>query len=90
MPINVALNELTKDDLKRILNEPKNAIIKQFVASFAIDDVKIEFTDDAIDAIAEMAIQQKQVQEACARLLKKCCLIFLLKHRLLKAKRKLL
>lgn len=59
MPISVALNELTKDDLKRILTEPKNAIIKQFVASFAIDDVNIEFTDDAIDAIADMAIQQK-------------------------------
>ena len=59
MPINVSLNELTRDDLKRILTEPKNAIIRQFTASFAIDDVKIEFTDDAIDAIADMAIQQK-------------------------------
>ena len=45
--------------MKRILTEPKNAIIKQFTASFAIDDVKIEFTDEAIDAIADMAIQQK-------------------------------
>lgn len=59
MPINVSLNELTRDDLKRILTEPKNAIIKQFTASFAIDDVQIVFTDDAIDAIADMAIQQK-------------------------------
>ena len=59
MPISVSLNELTRDDLKRILTEPKNAIIKQFTASFAIDDVKIEFTDEAIDAIADMAIQQK-------------------------------
>ncbi len=59
MPISVSLNELTRDDLKRILTEPKNAIIKQFTASFAIDDVDIEFTDDAIDAIADMAIQQK-------------------------------
>ena len=59
MPISVSLNELTRDDLKRILTEPKNAIIRQFTASFAIDDVKIEFTDEAIDAIADMAIQQK-------------------------------
>ena len=59
MPISVSLNELTRDDLKRILTEPKNAIIKQFTASFAIDDVKIAFTDEAIDAIADMAIQQK-------------------------------
>ena len=59
MPITVGLNELTRDDLKRILTEPKNAIIKQFEASFSIDDVKLEFTEDAISAIADMAITQK-------------------------------
>ena len=59
MPITVGLNELTRDDLKRILTEPKNAIIKQFEASFSIDDVKLEFTEDAITAIADMAITQK-------------------------------
>ncbi len=59
MPINVALNELTKDDLKRVLTEPKNAIIKQFKASFAYDNVELNFTDDAIDAIADTAIKQK-------------------------------
>ncbi len=59
MPINVALKELTKDDLKRILTEPKNAITKQFKASFALDDLDIEFTDDALDEIADIAIKQK-------------------------------
>lgn len=59
MPINVALNELTKDDLKRVLTEPKNAIIKQFKASFEYDNVELNFTDDAIDAIADTAIKQK-------------------------------
>lgn len=59
MPMTVALNELTRDDLKRILTEPKNAIIKQFKASFEIDGVDLEFTDDAIEAIADLAIAQK-------------------------------
>ena len=59
MPINVALKELNKDDLKRILTEPKNAITKQFKASFAIDDLDLSFTDEALDEIAGIAIKQK-------------------------------
>ncbi len=59
MPIAVALNELSRDDLVNILTEPKNAITKQFVASFAMDDVKLTFTDEAIATIAEMSIEQK-------------------------------
>ncbi|HIW37288.1 MAG TPA: ATP-dependent Clp protease ATP-binding subunit ClpX [Candidatus Treponema faecavium] len=59
MPISVALKELTKDDLKHILTEPKNSIIKQFTASFALDNVQIEFTDEAIDEIAGIAIKHK-------------------------------
>jgi ATP-dependent Clp protease ATP-binding subunit ClpX len=59
LPITVSLEELNRDDLKRIITEPKNAIIKQYTASLAIDDVKLEFTEDAIDAIADTAIKQK-------------------------------
>ena len=59
LPISVALNELTRDDLSRILTEPKNSITKQFKASFAIDNCKLEFDDEAIGAIADMAIKQK-------------------------------
>ncbi len=59
MPIAVALKELTKEDLKRILTEPKNAISRQFQASFAMDDVELVFTDEAIDGIAEIAIKRK-------------------------------
>ncbi len=59
MPISVALKELTKDDLKRILTEPKNAITKQFKASFEMDDLELEFTEDALEEIAETAIKQK-------------------------------
>ena len=59
MPITVSLKELTKADLKRILSEPKNAITKQFQASFAIDDLDLGFTDDALEEIADIAIKQK-------------------------------
>ncbi|MBQ8384610.1 MAG: ATP-dependent Clp protease ATP-binding subunit ClpX [Spirochaetaceae bacterium] len=59
MPISVALKELTKEDLKLILTEPKNAITKQYQTSFAIDNVDLEFSDGAIDAIAETAIRHK-------------------------------
>ena len=59
MPISVALKELTKEDLTRILTEPKNAITKQFKASFKMDDLDLDFTSDALDEIAETAIKQK-------------------------------
>ena len=59
LPITVNLEELKLEDLKHIITEPKNAIVKQYQASLAIDGVKLEFTDGAIDAIAGMAIRQK-------------------------------
>ncbi len=59
MPITVALKELTRDDLIRILKEPKNAITKQMQASFKIDDMDLDFNDDALEEIADTAIKQK-------------------------------
>ena len=59
MPITVALKELTKDDLVLILTEPKNAITKQFKASFEIDGIQLIFEQDAIEEIANEAIRQK-------------------------------
>jgi ATP-dependent Clp protease ATP-binding subunit ClpX len=59
LPITVCLEELNLDDLKRIITEPRNAIVKQYQASLAIDGVKLEFTEGAIDAIADTAIKQK-------------------------------
>jgi ATP-dependent Clp protease ATP-binding subunit ClpX len=59
MPITVALKELTKDDLVSILTEPKNAITKQFQASFAIDEANLIFEKEAIEEIASEAIRQK-------------------------------
>ncbi|MCF0241525.1 MAG: ATP-dependent Clp protease ATP-binding subunit ClpX [Treponema sp.] len=59
MPITVALKELEEEDLVRVLTEPKNAITKQFAASFAIDDTELLFDKDAIREIACEAIRQK-------------------------------
>ena len=50
-------NELTLPDLVNILTEPKNAIIKQFTAMFEAEGVKLKFTDDALTAIAQKAIE---------------------------------
>jgi ATP-dependent Clp protease ATP-binding subunit ClpX len=59
LPISVSLDDLKREDLRRIITEPHNAIVKQYQASLAYDDVKLEFTDGAIDAIADTAIKQK-------------------------------
>ena len=53
------LNEITKEDMVRILTEPKNALVKQYKKLFAIDDVELTFEPAALEAIAEMAIQRK-------------------------------
>jgi endopeptidase Clp ATP-binding regulatory subunit (clpX) len=59
LPIHVNLNNLSKADLKRIITEPKNSILRQYVTSFALDNIKLTFTEDAVDAIAQKAIDQK-------------------------------
>jgi ATP-dependent Clp protease ATP-binding subunit ClpX len=59
LPITVSLEELRREELRRIITEPRNAIVRQYQASLAIDGVKLEFTEGAIDAIADMAIKQK-------------------------------
>jgi ATP-dependent Clp protease ATP-binding subunit ClpX len=59
LPIVSVLNNLTKDDMIRILREPKNALIKQYQALFDMDKVTLSFDDDAIDAIAEVALETK-------------------------------
>ena len=59
VPINVSLEGLDKDALVRILREPKNALIKQYQRLFEMDDVKLQFEEDAIDAIAAKALERK-------------------------------
>ncbi|WP_456449265.1 ATP-dependent Clp protease ATP-binding subunit ClpX [Hydrogenimonas sp.] len=53
------LNEITKEDMVRILTEPKNALVKQYRKLFAIDGVELTFEPAALEAIAELAIQRK-------------------------------
>jgi ATP-dependent Clp protease ATP-binding subunit ClpX len=59
LPIHVSLDNLDKEDLMRIITEPKNSIIRQYTASFKLDDVELVFKPDAIEAIAEKSIAQK-------------------------------
>lgn len=59
MPITVALDGLDTDALKRILTEPKNALIKQYQKLFGFDDVRLRFEPEAINAIAQKAMERK-------------------------------
>ena len=59
VPITVALDYLDRDSLIRILKEPKNALTKQYIKLFEYDDVKLEFTDEALERIADLAIERK-------------------------------
>ena len=58
LPIIFTLQGLTKDMLVKILTEPKNAILKQYQKLLELDEVKLEFADDALEAIAEKAMKK--------------------------------
>ena len=59
LPLVVSLDYLDKDSLVRILTEPKNAVVKQYQRLFSLDNVALTFSDDALEAAAEDAIQKK-------------------------------
>ena len=59
LPIHAALDNLSKEDLKRIIVEPKNSIVRQYEASFRLDGIDFTFDDDAVAAVAEKAYEQK-------------------------------
>ena len=59
LPVHVTLNNLREEDLKRIITEPRTSILRQYETSFKLDGIKLTFTDDAIDAIAEKAFKEK-------------------------------
>ncbi|MFY9990855.1 MAG: ATP-dependent protease ATPase subunit HslU, partial [Rhodoplanes sp.] len=63
LPIRVELNPLTRDDLRRILTETEASLIKQYVALLATEGVTLEFAPDAIDAIADIAVQVNSTVE---------------------------
>ena len=56
LPIRVELKPLTRDDLRRILTEPETSLIKQYIALMATEGVTLEFSEDAIDAVADVAV----------------------------------
>jgi len=59
LPIIASLNEITEDDMVRILTEPKNSLIKQYKKLFSIDEVELNFEEDALRAIAAKSIKRK-------------------------------
>jgi len=57
LPVISTVSELTEDDLVSILTQPKNALVKQYARLFSIEDAELEFTDEALRAIARQAIK---------------------------------
>ena len=59
VPVMVSLESLTREAMVRILSEPKNALTKQYQKLFELDNVKLEFTPEALEAIADRAVSRK-------------------------------
>ncbi|TXR50230.1 ATP-dependent protease ATPase subunit HslU [Phyllobacterium endophyticum] len=63
LPIRVELSALTRDDMRRILTEPEASLIKQYIALMATEEVRLDITDDAIDALADIAVDLNSTVE---------------------------
>ena len=63
MPIRVELSPLTRDDLKRILIEPENSLVKQYVALLGTEGVTLDFDEASIDALADLSADINQTVE---------------------------
>jgi ATP-dependent Clp protease ATP-binding subunit ClpX len=74
IPVMVALQSLDKDDLVRILTEPKNALARQFAEFFSLDNVELVLTDDALHAAAEEALRHKTGARGLRTVLEDCLL----------------
>ncbi len=59
LPVVTAVHQLGRDDLITILTEPRNALVKQFSKFFAFDDIELVFADDALNAIADKALERE-------------------------------
>ena len=59
LPVITALQDLKKEDLVRILTEPKNALVRQYEALFEMDHVELEIQPEALEAVAEKAIERQ-------------------------------
>ena len=73
IPVITSLNELTEDDLVRILVEPKNALVKQYTRMFEFEDAELVFDDAALHAIAHEAVEHgtgaRGLRSICERVL---------------------
>lgn len=74
LPVLSSLNDLTEDDLVRILKEPKNAIIRQYKRLVEMDGVNIVFNDDAVRAVARKAVERKTGARGLRAILEECML----------------
>ncbi len=63
LPIRVELKPLTRDDFRRILTEPETSLIKQYKALMATEDLTLDFTESAIDSLADMAVEVNRTVE---------------------------
>jgi ATP-dependent Clp protease ATP-binding subunit ClpX len=59
MPVTAVLEDLSKDALVQILTKPKNAIVRQYQKLFEFENVKLKFSEDALDAVAQLAMERK-------------------------------
>ena len=74
LPIVTNVNELEKDSLIKILTEPTNAITKQFKKMFALDDIELIFTDESLDALADLALERNTGARGLRSILEKILL----------------
>ena len=74
LPIVTNVNELEKESLIKILTEPKNAITKQFKKMFALDDIELIFTDESLDALADLALERNTGARGLRSILEKILL----------------
>ena len=59
LPVVAILEDLTKEALVQILSKPKNALVKQYQKLFEFENVRLKFSDDALEAIAALALERK-------------------------------
>ena len=74
LPITTSVNELDKEALVEILTKPKNAIVKQFQKMFELDNIDLVFTDEALDAMADLALERKTGARGLRSILEKILL----------------
>ena len=72
VPIICTLKALEEEDLLRILTEPKNALVKQYQKLMSFDDIELEFTEDALKRIANLALERKIGARGLRAIIEKC------------------